>query len=45
MSRILIKRLAEAQQEFEAAGAAIAYVGKQWSIATDDTVLKGVSYS
>lgn len=45
MSRVLIRRLAAVQQELEAARAATSYVEKQWSQATDDATLKGISHS
>ncbi len=45
MSRVLIRNLAAIQQEFEAARAALSYAEKQWSQATEDALLKGVSKS
>ncbi len=45
MSRVLIRNLAAVQQEFEAARAALSYTEKQWSQATEDAAMKGVSKS
>ncbi len=43
MSRILIRNLAGVRQEFEAARAALFYAEKQWSLAVNDIMLKGVT--
>lgn len=45
MSRVLIQRLAAVRQEFEAARGALSYVEKLWSLATDDEVLRGITYT
>lgn len=43
MSRLLIRSLAEVQQEFEASRGALLYAEKQWAQAAEDSLLKGVS--
>lgn len=45
MSRVLIRSLAEVQQEFEASRAALSYAEQQWAQATGDALLKGISKS
>lgn len=43
MSRLLIRSLAEVQQEFEASRGALLYAEKQWAQAAEDSLLKEVS--